>query len=102
MTYCNMTENALVNYEENTAQLNFLLNSQMTNEQKISLAQSYDILKSQGKTHEEASAIILSSASDEQAKIATQTFLDYYSKQGADYSESKISEYVLLSIQDSI
>lgn len=102
MTYFNMTENALVNYDDNTEQLNYLLNGQMTSEQKTTLAGTYDTLKSQGMTHEEACSTILSSISDEQTKIATQTFLDYYSKQGADYTETKISEYVLLAIQDTI
>ena len=102
MTYFNMTENALVSYDDNTRQLNHLLNVQMTSEQKANLATNYDLLKSQGKTHEEACNTILSGITDQQTKVATQTFLEYYSIQGSDYSEVKINEFVLLSIQDSI
>ncbi|MGN1222803.1 MAG: ABC transporter permease subunit [Christensenellales bacterium] len=102
MTYFNMTENALMNYDDKTDQLNYLLNEQMTNEQKTALAGTYDTLKSQGMSHEEASITILSSLTDEQTKAVTKTFLDYYSKQGADYSEPKISEFILFEIQDSV
>lgn len=102
MTYFNMTENALIGYDDNTQKLNNLLNVQMTTKQKSELAQKYDNCISQGMTHEQACDAILSKIQDEQTKIASQTFLDYYAKQGADYSDIKISEYVLLSLQDNI
>lgn len=102
MTYFNMTENSLENYDDNFEKLNNLLTKQMTSEQKATLAGNYDNCKAQGLSHEEACTLILSGIVDEQTKVATQTFLDYYSKQGADYSENKISEYVLFSIRDAI
>ncbi len=102
MTYFNMTENALINYDDNNNQLNYLFNVQMSDKQKTELAQNYEFLKTQGMTHEDICLTILSNVSDEQTKLATEAFLNYYSKQGADYSETKISEYVLLSIEDII
>ena len=101
MTYFNMTENALINYDDNCEKLGYLLNVQMGTSREL-ITSNYNELKSQGLTSEQAKETITSQISDEQEKIATLTLLNYYEKQGNDYSQTKISEYVLLEIQDNI
>lgn len=101
MNYYNMTENALINYDENCESLDTLLNGYMLSS-RDDIITTYEGLKNQGATSEQAQETILSQISDSQQKVAIQTLLNYYEKQGNDYSETKISEYVLISIQDAI
>lgn len=101
MTYYNMTENALASYEENYAQLKMLIQVQLQDEQKAQLAGGYDMAIANGATHEEAK-LALTAGQDAATAMAIGTFLDYYSVYGTDYSDEKISAYILGSISSNI
>lgn len=100
MTYFNMTESALSNYDENSTKLNYLLNVQLASS-RDEITANYDTLIGQGKTHSEACEIITNGKSADETEAIT-TLLNYYAKQGSVYTETKISEYVLHSIEDAI
>lgn len=105
MTYFNMTENALENYEDNVDKLDTLLNIQMLST-RDAITGAYDTMISTGKTHDEAVQVIVNDKGDEEKQAIT-TLLNYYKvqKEGdyADiYDKNAISDYVLGSIRDSI
>lgn len=100
MTYFNMTENALENYDENTQKLNYLFNVSLISN-RDSIVDSYNGLISSGYSHNEAISYI-STGKEESEVLAIKTLLDYYAIQGANYGENYISEYVLKTIEDTI
>lgn len=102
MTFFNIADDALYNFDDSSKNLNILLNVQMNDLQKTIITSNYNNLKNQGMTHEQAKNAILSQMSDQNQILATRTLLDYYAMQGNDYSQTKINEYVLLQIQDGV
>lgn len=103
MTYFNMTENALVNYEDNVDKLNILLNEQMLSN-RDNITAVYDAQIASGKTHNQAveQTLVVLGITDDGQKEAITTLLEYYKTMGANYDLNSISDYVLSSIRDTI
>ncbi len=101
MTYFNLTEKALINFDSNTQSLDLLLNTQLSNEQKSNTISAYNTLIQEGKTDAEAREALLGSSTAEE-KFAINALLDYYLVIGEDYSHEKINEYVLMQIEEEI
>lgn len=101
LTYFNMTDEALINFDENTKNLDILLNSSLSTQQKNMIISQYNNLINQGKSEQEAKEMILSSLQG-QTKLAVGSFLDYYIIMQDDYSSNAINEYVLRIIEEEI
>ena len=101
MTYFNMTSKALESYEENCDSLRYLLNVQLDSSTKDYMINTYETLKSNGLSDEEIK-VQMTNGADENTAKATTTFIDYYIACGRDYSDNKISMYVLNNVADNI
>lgn len=101
MTYYNLASKSLSSYDANYTQLKNLLQNQLDDSTKLYLTSSYDTLIASGKTDAEAREQ-LTQGQPESQKVAINTLIDYYLVQGNDYTDSKISGYVLSQVQNSI
>lgn len=103
MTYFNMTENALANYDDNVEKLDQLFNITMK-DTRASITGAYDALVNgePAVTHEQAVQMIAGSKEDASEKEAIVTLLNYYAVKGSNYDKNSISDYVLVSIRDTI
>lgn len=100
VTYFDMTETALNNYDENREALADLFSS--LGDQKDTIIDGYDGLISSGKSDQEARAF-LAVDKDENTANAINTLINYYNViQEKNYTQEKINEYVLRSIERSI
>ncbi len=101
MSYFNLTEKALIGFEENSTNLNILLNESLTDDHKQFIISTYNTLIEDGNTEEEAKAKLLL-LSEEKYHMGIIALLDYYNVMGEDYSQEKINEYVLRQIEEQI
>lgn len=100
MTYFNMTEGALENYDKNVESLNYLFNVQLIDSRE-GIVDGYSALIASGYSPNDAVNYICNGKGESEV-VAIKALLDYYSIQGANYEENSISEYVLKSIEDTI
>lgn len=101
MTYFNLADNSLDNYQTNFDQLKYLLTVQFDDASKTTIITAYNTAITEGATDEQARAAITAGKTEEQ-KTAINTLLNYYLVCGEDYSDEKISNYVLNGIADAI
>ncbi len=101
MTYYNMTESALVNYESNRRSLNTLFNENMTEQQRNQVINNYDALIASGVADAEAREIICQGATPQEA-ASLQILIDYYLVKGNNFTQTDIDEYVLRGIENQI
>lgn len=107
MTYFNLTEEALLNYDDRTNALDYLLNTAMTEEQKSGIIANYNGLIASGKTDAEAREALIPEGTPDQQRESIGTLLDYYlarkDEQGdIDYNKTNISAYILGLIEQAI
>lgn len=101
MTYFNLANNSLSNYKTNDEKLKYLLTVQLDDTTKQNTIAGYNAYITGGMTNEQARQS-LTNGKDEATTQAINTLIDYYLVQGENYSDSKISEYVLNQIADAI
>ncbi len=101
LTYFNLTDEALVNFDDNANSLDQLLNEALSSQQKTIIISFYNTLLEQGKDEEEAKDTILANLPNEQ-KLGVSTFIDYYRVMGENYDKSSINEYVLRQIEITV
>lgn len=101
MNYYNMTENSISKYVQSEDSLKDLLQVQLNDTTKTTIIGGYNALIENGLSDSEARAELLQGFSPEMV-LAVNTLLDYYLIQGEDYSDEKISEYVLNQILDGV
>lgn len=100
MTYYNLTEKALTNYESGKNNLTIALNL-IGEENRTQLSMGYDSLIQAGYTESEAREYLTNGKSDDE-KLLINTFISYYIMEGNDISENKIKDYVLTNICNEI
>ncbi len=101
LTYFNMTDEALVNFDDSTQELDQLLNVSLSSMQKKMIVTQFNSLTSQGKSPEEAKTAVLSMLTGD-VKMAISAFLDYYILMGENYDKASINQYVLTLIEEEI
>ena len=88
MTYFNLTDKALNNYENNYNSM-------------VNIINAYQGLIASGKTDVEARAMIAYGKTEAETTAINNT-IDFYLAQGSDYSTTAVSNYVLNAIADNI
>lgn len=101
MSYYDLASKALMSYDKNYQDLKTLLQVQLDDGTKATLTTTYDNLIASGKTDQEARQILTSGKTEQEAQ-AINTLINYYLVEGADYTDAKISSYVLNQIADNI
>lgn len=115
LTYYNLVDKSLSNYDTQCDTLKNLFNTQTTAEQRENIISSYNALIGAGKTDAEARALVKTSmdASKPGSSVVVDPILNYYLYQknagewdetaGADnYSDAKVEGYVLNQIANVI
>lgn len=115
LTYYNLVDKSLSNYDTQCDTLKNLFNTQTTAEQRENIISSYNALIGTGKTDAEARALVKTSmdASNPNSSVVVDPILNYYLYQkkagewdetaGADnYSDAKVEGYVLNQIANVI
>lgn len=101
MTFYNMADNSLKSYDANFDMLKALLQNQISDIEKSAIILNYNNLISAGADDQTARQTLCEGQAEEKI-MAINALLDYYLVQGEDYSDAKISEYILNKIADGL
>jgi len=101
MNYYYMTESSVKEYLHGEQSLKQLLQMNLNETDKSTIVGGYQALIENGYTDSEARAELSQGQPDEQVLVLN-TLIDYFLVQGADYSDEKISEYILNRVLNGV